>query len=68
MILNGLGYAIMPSLFLHGVEDIHKIYLTDKEGKRLTQKTWMFYYKESLELNVVQAFVHFIQRLDVYNL
>jgi len=68
MILNGLGYAIMPSLFLHDVEDIHKIYLTDKEGNRLTQKTWMFYYKESLELNVVQAFVSFIQGLDVYNL
>ncbi len=68
MILNGLGYAIMPSLFLHGIKDIHKIYLTDKEGKKLTQKTWMFYYKESLELNVVQAFVQFIQELDVYNL
>ncbi|MCM3538195.1 LysR family transcriptional regulator [Priestia endophytica] len=68
MVLNGLGYAIMPSLFLRDVEDIHKIHLKDKEGKKITQKTWMFYYNESAELNVVRAFVDFIKELDVYHL
>jgi DNA-binding transcriptional LysR family regulator len=68
MVLNGLGYAIMPSLFLHGIEDVHKIPLTDTNGNRLTQKTWMFYYKESLELNVVKAFVEFVKELDIYYL
>ncbi|MED4072028.1 LysR family transcriptional regulator [Priestia endophytica] len=68
MVLNGLGYAIIPSLFLRDVEDIHKIHLKDKEGKKITQKTWMFYYNESTELNVVKAFVDFIKELDVYHL
>jgi DNA-binding transcriptional LysR family regulator len=68
MVLNGLGYAIMPSLFLHDIEDVHKIPLTDTNGNRLTQKTWMFYYRESLELNVVKAFVEFVKELDIYNL
>ncbi|MFP7485354.1 LysR family transcriptional regulator [Priestia filamentosa] len=68
MVLNRLGYAIMPSLFLRDIEDIHKIHLKDKEGKKITQKTWMFYYNESTELNVVSAFVDFIKELDVYHL
>lgn len=68
MVANGLGYAIMPSLFLENVEDIHKIYLTDKEGKPIIQKTWMLYHQESLELNVVRAFVHLIENLDMYTL
>ncbi|MBO1511506.1 LysR family transcriptional regulator [Metabacillus bambusae] len=68
MILNGLGYAIMPSLFLDGIEEIYKIYLTDNEGNYLTRKTWMFYQEESLSLNVVKAFVNFIKDIDLYRL
>lgn len=68
MVLNGLGYAIMPSLFLHNEKDIHKIYLKDKDGNKITQKTWIFFYEESLKLNVVKAFVRFIKELDVYHL
>lgn len=68
MILNGLGYAIMPSLFVDGIEEIHKIYLKDNKGNYLTRKTWMFYHEESLNLNVVKAFVNFIKDIDLYKL
>ncbi|MGC9935180.1 LysR family transcriptional regulator [Priestia aryabhattai] len=68
MVMNGLGYAIMPSLFLENIKDIHKIYLTDKNGKQITQKTWMIYHEESLKLNIVRAFVNLVEELDIYEL
>ncbi|WP_134704626.1 LysR family transcriptional regulator [Ammoniphilus sp. YIM 78166] len=60
MVLNGLGYAIIPSMFFENIENIHLVYLTDKQGNPLIRKTWMFYQEESLELNVVKAFVEFV--------
>ncbi|MCK2005538.1 LysR family transcriptional regulator [[Brevibacterium] frigoritolerans] len=68
MVLNGLGYAIMPSLFLDGIKDIYKIDLKDRKGNSLTQKTWMFYYKETVDMNVVRAFIDFVKTLNVYSL
>lgn len=64
MVINGLGYAIIPSMFFENIEDIDKIYLTNKEGKPIIRKTWMFYHKEFLELNVVEAFVEFMDGWD----
>lgn len=68
MVVNGLGYAIMPSLFLENEENVNKIDLMDKDGKPIIQKTSMLYHLESLELNVVRAFVQLIEGLDMYNL
>lgn len=65
MVLNGLGYAIIPSSFINDLEDIHKIDLRDAEGKPVLRKTWMFYHKEALELKVVQEFVNFVQGLTI---
>lgn len=61
MVMNGLGYAIIPSMFFEHVEDVYKFYITDKKGHPLIRKTWMFYHEELLKLNVVRAFVHFIE-------
>eukprot|EP00130_Batrachochytrium_dendrobatidis_P008620 XP_006683495.1 hypothetical protein BATDEDRAFT_28997 [Batrachochytrium dendrobatidis JAM81] len=61
MVVNGLGYAIMPSMILH---DVHNVYRTDIQtiaGKPIVRKTWMYYHKESLKLNIVKAFVDFIE-------
>lgn len=63
MVLSGLGYAILPSLFLEDVPHVHQIPLQTKEGLPLTQKTWMIYYKDAEKLNVVRAFVDFIKQL-----
>ncbi|RHW35109.1 LysR family transcriptional regulator [Oceanobacillus profundus] len=68
MVANGLGYAIMPSMILNGMEDIYKISLTDKEGEALLRKTWMLYHDESLELNVIKVFVAFIEDLDTQDM
>ncbi|MFC0274609.1 LysR family transcriptional regulator [Metabacillus herbersteinensis] len=64
MVLNGLGYAILPSLFFNDVEKIYKIPLKTKEGMAITQKTWMLHHKDTEELNVVRAFVDFIKNLS----
>lgn len=64
MVLNGLGYAIIPSMFFEHVEDVYKFYISDKEGHPIIRKTWMFYHKEFLELNVVKAFVEFMNEWE----
>ncbi|WP_449539347.1 LysR family transcriptional regulator [Ferdinandcohnia sp. Marseille-Q9671] len=64
MVANGLGYAIMPSMILDGVEEINKIFLTDQEGKPILRKTWMLYHDEGLELNVIRAFISFIKSIN----
>lgn len=68
MVVNGLGYAILPGMILKGNDDINKIFITDKEKNPLLRKTWMLYHNESLEVNVINAFVSFISSLDLHNL
>ena len=62
MVLNGLGYAILPSLFFDETDPIYKIPLQTKDGQALTQKTWMVYHPEAEELNVVKAFADFVKQ------
>lgn len=61
MVLNGLGYGILSSRMLTDIKDLYKIDLTDQKGKPILRRTWMYYHKESLEWNVVKAFVNFIE-------
>ncbi|MDR0136724.1 LysR family transcriptional regulator [Metabacillus idriensis] len=67
MVVNGLGYAILPSMILSDVDDLHKIVIETAEGKPIMRKTWMFFHEESLQLNIVKAFVDFIEELDLEN-
>lgn len=67
MVINGLGYGILSSRVLKGIEDLYKINLTDQEGNPILRRTWMYYHKESLEWNVVKAFVQFIENFDWKN-
>lgn len=63
MVLHGLGYAILPSLFLEDSPHIYQIPLQTKTGLPITQKTWMIYHKNTGELKVVKAFVSFIKQI-----
>ncbi|EHS54889.1 LysR family transcriptional regulator [Paenibacillus kribbensis] len=67
MVMNGLGYAIMPSMYFDE-EDITKVEIKNQEGKPVHRNTWMFYHGESLQLNVVKAFVSFVKDLDFQNI
>ncbi|WP_028399594.1 LysR family transcriptional regulator [Ectobacillus panaciterrae] len=65
MIINGLGYAIVPRLIVAKDEEVNKVDITDKEGNRIIRQTWMYYYNETLEMNTVEAFVHFVKEIDL---
>jgi DNA-binding transcriptional LysR family regulator len=65
MVVNGLGYAILPSLVLEDENKIYKTVLTDNAGEPLLRKTWMYYHEETLQLNLVRAFIDFVKGLDL---
>lgn len=61
MAVNGIGYAILPSITLSGHEDVHKIPLTNQEEEfELTRDTWMIGYDAAFQLPQVQAFVDIV--------
>ncbi len=64
MVINDLGYAIMQDKIITGIEGLYTFNLKDKNGLPLIRKTWMFYHQDSLELNVVKAFVDFVKNFD----
>ncbi|MBG9914993.1 LysR family transcriptional regulator [Bacillus sonorensis] len=65
MIINGLGYAIVPRRIFAEDEKVNKIDIKDREGHRILRETWMCYYDEILEINTVRAFIDFIKELDL---
>jgi DNA-binding transcriptional LysR family regulator len=65
MVENGLGYAILPSLLINDLDNIHKFEIRTKDGEKIIRKTWMFYHEESLQLNIVKAFVEFVEGMDI---
>lgn len=64
MVLNGLGYAFMPSTIVSKTDDVRKINLTDKMGNPLLRQTLMIYQQDSLETRVVRAFINFVKDID----
>ncbi|MEI2337859.1 LysR family transcriptional regulator [Priestia megaterium] len=65
MVVNGLGYAILPSMLLDDAAEIYRYTLKTKDQQPLTRSTWMFYHEDSLKINIVKAFIEFIQNLDL---
>jgi len=62
MALNGIGYAILPSITLNGTEDVNKVPLLHSEKDMgLTRDTWLIGYESAFELRQVQAFVDVVQ-------
>lgn len=62
MALNGIGYAILPSITLNGLEKVNKIPLTNQaEEFELTRDTWLIGYDSAFKLRQVEAFVDVVQ-------
>lgn len=68
MVVNGLGYAIVPGMLLDDAQDIHKINIVDNSGKQILRKTWMIYQKEITDLKIVRLFLDFARSVDVSKL
>lgn len=64
MVRSGLGYAILPSMFVSDAPNLYKRELLTSENTPVLRNTWMFYHEESLEKNVVKAFVQFMEGID----
>ncbi|MED4584656.1 LysR family transcriptional regulator [Brevibacillus choshinensis] len=65
MVASGLGYAILPRVVLNGKDDLFMIELTTEAGEPIKRKTWMFYHADSMELQMVKAFVSFMEQIDI---
>lgn len=68
MVINGLGYAILANLVVRPYPELYVKPIHDSWDKPITRKTWMYYHADSLQLNIVSAFINFIQTLDVKTL
>lgn len=68
MVVNGLGYGILPSTIFDDDEPVCQIPITDKSSNPILRNTWMLYQKEILELKMVQLFVDFTKTVDFRNL
>ncbi|QUW21723.1 LysR family transcriptional regulator [Sporosarcina sp. Marseille-Q4063] len=61
--LNGIGYAILPSITLIGDEKVNKIPLLNSDEEfELTRDTWLIGYESSFELKQVSAFTEIVQQ------
>jgi len=62
MTLNGIGYAILPSITLNEDDNnIFKIPLLNEQNEPIKRDTWLVGYESAFELKQVQAFVEVIK-------
>lgn len=62
MALNGIGYAILPSVTLKEEEHgVFKIPLLDEGGKPIERDTWLLGFESSFELKQVKAFLEIVE-------
>ncbi|WNS75361.1 LysR family transcriptional regulator [Bacillus sp. DTU_2020_1000418_1_SI_GHA_SEK_038] len=64
MVLNGLGYAILPNILLEGDEKLYKTPCLTKDGQHVKRKTWLIYKKEYSNNVLVKAFCDFLKDWD----
>jgi DNA-binding transcriptional LysR family regulator len=64
MVQNGLGYAIIPRLFIKQEDNLYTHQMVLKNGEVLSRKTWLFYREDSLQLHSVIKFVEHIKSLN----
>lgn len=63
MVINGLGYGIIPRYLLQNEEQgLFIKNLRTSDGQPIFRKLWMFHRANELDLTVVKAFVEFIKQ------
>ncbi|WP_070120255.1 LysR family transcriptional regulator [Bacillus marinisedimentorum] len=61
MVLNGIGYAILPGVTLEGEDTLTKIPLLDEAGTPMLRDTWLIGYESGFQLKQVQAFIEVVK-------
>ena len=63
MAINGIGYAILPSITLTGMEGVHMVPLSNHAAElELTRDTWLIGYDSAFQLRQVEAFVDIVKK------
>ncbi|MFZ7943653.1 LysR family transcriptional regulator [Neobacillus sp. 19] len=60
LVLNGLGYAILPEICIKEDDPLYKEPIVLKNNSFLQRETWIFYRDVTLELSQVKAFIDFL--------
>ncbi len=69
MALNGIGYAILPSITLQDdYDNIKKIPLEEDEVSKLHRDTWLIGYESAFNLKQVQAFIDIVTEYQAANI
>lgn len=63
MVKKGLGYAIIPWVFIHESDELTCHNLIFKDGQELKRRTWMLFRQSSLQLATVSTFVNYIKKI-----
>ncbi|PLR95957.1 LysR family transcriptional regulator [Bacillus sp. T33-2] len=62
MVKKGLGYSIIPGVFVKDSDDLYASPLIFKNGQEMKRRTWMYYRESSITLATVSAFIHYIRK------
>lgn len=66
MALNGIGYAILPSVTLQEKQEgVYKIPLLDEEGNQIERDTWLLGFESSFQLKQVKAFLEVVKEFNL---
>ncbi|BAC14226.1 LysR family transcriptional regulator [Oceanobacillus iheyensis] len=68
MVVHGLGYAVIANLVVRNNPELIVKPIIDEDNELIKRQTWMYYPEDALQMNVVRAFVNFIQTIDVKSL
>jgi len=64
MVFSGVGFGILPSVFLPECPEATSYILKNKAGKPIERHTWLIYKKDVLNYRVAKQFLEFIKAHD----
>ncbi|MBP2633709.1 MAG: yofA 2 [Firmicutes bacterium] len=64
MVSYGLGYGILPEEIISNIPNVQKHYLVDKNGEKITRKTWMIYNEEEFNTPIIKIFIDFVKKMN----
>ena len=64
MVKKGLGYAIIPNVFLKKADNLYYAPLVFKNGQEMKRRTWVYYREASMRLATVAEFVRYMKKAE----
>lgn len=64
-VLNGLGFAILPSILLKSDDTLYKIPCLNNKGEHVKRETWLILKEQYLNNTVINAFYNFLLEWNV---